>query len=385
MISVLRVAFFEFRRHLLTGRFILVTFGIPLAVCAVAAVSVIVAQRPQAESFGWILVGDEELPGDWQRSDSEAAAISEVEAGRAGGYVVLQPDGRAEVHGQGAVPPAIARVLEQRALDAILVEAPAETREMLLRPVLLSFVALEATSSRPTAGLGLGMALVLALLVPFVFVTAVMLSTSYMVYGVTEEKVNRVMEILLTSVSHRTLIAGKVLGLGALSALQTGAWIAALGAVGLAVIRRIPGGLEAELPWVGLAASAAYFILGYVLYATLMLGVGVAIGQPREAQQAAGFLSMILVLPFFLVGIILVAPEGPISVALSIFPLSSPVAMPMRLVLAAAPTMQVATGLLVLALTVWLVILGVARVFRATMLLYGQRLRPRELMRAIWS
>ena len=96
MNSILRIAWFEYRRHLLTGRFLAITFGIPLALSAVAAVTVIAAQRAQLSGPSrWVVVGEGELQGVGAHVPDEAAATAEIEAGRAAGYVRLLPRGSA--------------------------------------------------------------------------------------------------------------------------------------------------------------------------------------------------------------------------------------------------------------------------------------------------
>ncbi len=386
MKHALTVAWFEYRRHLLTRHFLVMTFGLPLFVAALVAVSVVAAHRMRAkDSADWALVGADSLPGAQLMLPDEEAAAALLERGEIHGYVVLEDRGHATVRGVTSPPDAIRSALESRALGAVLAEAPPERRAPLREPMDIHYMVLDAGQLGPASGTHLALQFALAFLLPLLFALAVLFGTSFLVSAVTEEKENRVMEILVTSVTPRALIAGKVLGLGGLSLTQTAAWVATVVTLVLALGTVSVGGVLRSVPWSALGLSVPFFLLGYLLYATVMVGIGAAVGQPREAQQVAGFVSMILMVPFMLVAFILVAPGSRVAVTLSVFPLFAPVAMPMRLLLSAAPPRDVALGLLLLGATAWLATGVVGRVFRASMLLHGQRLSPKGLLDALRS
>ncbi len=384
MRGLARVAWFEYRRHVSSLRFLVVTLGVPLLMLVVATV-VVVAARTGAESQGadWGVVGGEALWPDAVEFEDVEAATAALASDEIAGYVSLQPEGRSEVVGAFQPPELIAQALEERAMQATLAEAPSEVRDLLLQPAEIRYFSLEASGARPAEGAGLGLAMLLALIIPLVFVVAVMFATNFLILAVTEEKVNRLVEILMTSVSARDLLGGKVVGLGALSLTQSVVWLLAI-AVAAALLFDIPEtAIRDALSWQGVALSVLFFVFGYLLYAALMTGIGVALGQPREAQQMAGLLSLVMLLPFLFVALILVDPDGAIARLLSLIPLTSPVVMPMRLVLSAVAATEAAVSLVALVLSVWLMIIAAGRVFRASMLLYGQRLTVGAVVAAL--
>jgi ABC-2 type transport system permease protein len=381
--ELLQVAGFEYRRHVFQRRFLVATLGMPLFVGAMVALSVVASERLESDARApWATVGAPALPGASvelaDRSDAEARLM----AGEIDGYVVPEAGGRAYVRSVADAPPALRQALRERALSAVLAGAPAAARAALETPSEVRHLVLSTGSDRPVTGTNLAFMIGSAFLMPMVFTVAVLFSTTFLVLAITEEKENRLMEMLVTSSRPRDLIGGKVLGLGALSLTQTGVWLVSLAALGLVVAERSGLDVVGSLPWRAAAYSVPFFVLGYLLYAAAMAGIGVAVGQSREAQQVAGFVSLALALPFMLASFLLFRPASPAAVALSLFPPTAPVAMPMRLALSVVPAREMALALVLLAASVWLAVHAVARIFRASMLLYGQRVSLRQLAAA---
>jgi ABC-2 type transport system permease protein len=124
-------------------------------------------------------------------------------------------------------------------------------------------------------------------------------------------------------------------------------------------------------------------IPGYFLYAVVAAGLGIIAGDTQQAQQLAGFLGFLGMLPLWFGGVLLEAPNSATAVGLSLFPFTAPIFTLFRMTLTEVPFWQLITsfGILVLSLLVgtWIV----TRIFRAAMLMYGQALRPREIWRAL--
>jgi ABC-2 type transport system permease protein len=219
--------------------------------------------------------------------------------------------------------------------------------------------------------------------VTFIFYITIFGSASLMLNSITDEKQNRVIEILMTSVTPVQMLAGKVSALGVIGLLQTLVW----GGTGFALLR-ISGQMldlpEAfQLPVSILLWGALFFVLGYVLYANLMAGVGALVPNLREASQATLLLVMPLILPLMLINLLVQQPNGGVAVALSLFPFTAPVAMMTRLATTSVPVWQpvVAAGLLIIAGL--LVIRSVAGMFRAQTLLSGQNFSLKLLFKAL--
>lgn len=227
----------------------------------------------------------------------------------------------------------------------------------------------------------------LRFLVPYIFAMllffTIISGSSFMLQSVTEEKENRTMEILLTSLKPWQLLAGKVVGLGILSLLQMIVWISA----GRVLLTLSTGtfGLFAsfDLPIYVLLLALIYFLLGYLIYASLMAGVGATVPSTREGTQLTFLVIFPLIVPLWFLGAIIERPESILAIGLSLFPLTAPVTMVMRIALTSVAWWNIALSLLLMAGTVILVIWGSARLFRATTLLAGKRFNLGEIVRTL--
>jgi len=380
VIEALRIARFELGRHVLSRRFLLATFGLPFFVALMVAASLWASSRRDEPEAPWGVVGDRPLAGVSSASvHSLAEARRSFDSGDIGGYVTLGEGGRATLWApaDSSLPDELRSALRVRAREAVLSEAPPDLRVALEDPIELRYATLAAPNSPPRSTTALISSLGLALGLPLVFVITVLFSTSLLVTAVAEERAGRLLELLTSSASPASLIAGKVLGLGGVGLIQTAVWLGAGGGVVLAVAG--PNAREALLSlwalWV--LAAAAFFVLGYLLFAAVMVAIGVWMGQPREAQQVAGIASLFLTMPFALMGLLLLRPASPAARALSLLPPTAPAAMPMRLALNAATPTEVLVSLLGLSLTVVASFLFAGRVFSSVVLgrRTGQRFR----------
>jgi ABC-2 type transport system permease protein len=202
----------------------------------------------------------------------------------------------------------------------------------------------------------------------------------------TKEKGSRVMEILLISLQPRQLLTGKLLGLSALILVQYLIW-AIIASLALTVLGRDAGQL---LTGISLSASEAllalpYALGGFGLYAALMAGIGALAADVESSRGWIFVLTLPMMAPIYLWTAIVNAPNGPLALALSLFPYSAPVAMLMRMTSAVVPAWQlvVSLGLLAAATvgTIWLM----ARLFRAQTLLSGESLSVDRFWAALRS
>ncbi len=208
--------------------------------------------------------------------------------------------------------------------------------------------------------------------------TTIFSSSGYLLRSVAEEKTNRVIEVLLSSVNAQQLLAGKVIGLGALGLTQVAFWLASsfalsggsLGLLGIA----IPLFMRPHL----FLFSVVYYLLGYALYAVLMSTAGALGTTQQEAQQIGGLFSLMASLPLVIVGFVFSNPNAMVARVFSWIPLTAPVMMVLRLTLGEIPlvdiVISIAGCLIAIPLAIWI---G-AKIFRTTLLMYGKRLSLRE-------
>lgn len=191
------------------------------------------------------------------------------------------------------------------------------------------------------------------------------------------------MEMVITSMAPRELVAGKIVGMTLLSLTQVAVWIiGGVIAFGLALSRYVDL-RTLSIPWTAIGWALALGIPTYFLYTTLAAGLGVIGGDDQQAQQLAGVLGLGALAPLWLVAPILSAPNGSLAVGLTLFPLTGAVIGLVRLTLAEVPAWQLSLSVVILVVSLAVSSWTVTRIFRAAMLMYGQALRPRQLWRVL--
>jgi ABC-2 type transport system permease protein len=222
---------------------------------------------------------------------------------------------------------------------------------------------------------------------PYVFALLFMMSlfftSGYLLQGVSEEKENRLIEILLSSVSARQLLTGKVIGLGAAGLIQIVIWL--ISAVALLAIASLfislPEGLT--IPIGLIIFGIIYFILGYLLFGILMTTVGAIGSTARESSQWTGIFVMPAVAPLILISLFITNPDHVIFTVFTLFPLTAPVAAIMKLSIASLPTWELLLSVAILIASILGAMWLAARVFRTFLLMYGKRPSFKEIRRYI--
>jgi len=259
-------------------------------------------------------------------------------------------------------------------------DIPSEMVNRLLRPLELREESVDGVS--PIPGFEAGFLLPYAF--TFLFVMSIFITSGYLLQSVTEEKENRVVEILLSSVPPLPLMTGKILGLGAAGLTQVVVWvISALVALPIAA-NRFPAMAAVEINPLTLALSLLLFALGYLAFGAIFAAIGALAPGTREAQQYSGFFGFFAVVPLIFAGAFLTDLQSPLVVALALIPLTAPAATLQVLALTSEPPWPlVAASLLSLAIFAALATIASARIFRATLLLYGARPSLRRIVGAI--
>ena len=223
--------------------------------------------------------------------------------------------------------------------------------------------------------------------VPFlsawIMVMVIFMVSGALLQSVSEEKENRVVEVLITSVSPLALMTGKVLGLGATGLLQVGIWLVSLAALVPRIVSAFPDlGDLALSP--GLAAAVVlFFLAGYFVFAVVMAGLSAATVSAREASSLSSIVLLPALAPLVFSAFISLAPNGVFARTLTFIPFTASFTMMIRIGVTDVALWEIALSLIVtvgsgLAL-LWLS----ARVFRAGILTYGQRMSLRGLWLAI--
>lgn len=204
---------------------------------------------------------------------------------------------------------------------------------------------------------------------------SIFFSSGYLLQGIAEEKQNRVIEVILSSVRPTQLLVGKIIGLGAAGLLQVAFYVCLLFFPAITVFALFHFSIT------NLLLSVVYFLLGYLLFAGLMAGTGILGNSPQESGQLSALWTLASVIPMFLLAPISESPNSWLARGLSFFPLTAPVTMLLRVSAAEVPTLDIVISIVVLILGIVAAIMGAAKIFRAAALMYGKRPSLREIMR----
>ncbi len=213
-----------------------------------------------------------------------------------------------------------------------------------------------------------------------VLVLVMLLYMSLLLYGVAvlrsvlEEKNSRVVEVVLSSATAQQLMAGKVLGVGAVGITQIGIWAL------LAGLASVPGVFAARgmisqlnLPVASIPAFAVFFLLGYILYSALFAALGAMVNSEQEAQQWQFFIMLPIIIPILMMMFVVRQPNAPLSVWMSMVPFFAPILMYIRISVQTPPWWQIAVCIALIVATVWGVMALCSRIYRVGILMYGKR------------
>lgn len=196
--------------------------------------------------------------------------------------------------------------------------------------------------------------------------------------GVIEEKASRVVEILLSAISPRQLLAGKVVGIGTLGIAQL-AFIAAFAIV----LAMVTGALSIPASAIGAAVLVlAWFVLGFAFYAGLFAVSGALVSRMEELQNAMVPINIIILVSFFISVGALQDPDSTVVVIASMVPFSAALAMPVRIVLGAATVPQIVASVIILVGSTALLIPLAGRIYAGAVLRTGARVKLRDAWRA---
>jgi ABC-2 type transport system permease protein len=206
-----------------------------------------------------------------------------------------------------------------------------------------------------------------------------------MLNSVSREKENRTAEILLISLEPKQLMTGKVIGLGLVALFQMSVWLS--GAI--YALNNSNQIFEAannfQLPDGFFGLALVYFILGYFLYASILGSIGVLAPNAREGGQFTFVAILPLLVPLWFNYIFTESPDGPVSVFLSLFPLTAPSSMITRLTTSHIPLWQIILSLAGLVLTAYFFVMLASRLFRADTLLSSENLSFKRLKQELWG
>ncbi|MEO8613282.1 MAG: ABC transporter permease [Chloroflexota bacterium] len=392
-----REYFFNLRRR----SFLFAVFGVPLFTFVIWAIIFLVLSNTDQDlksvgSVGYVdqsgILTDLVIPLDkpelavpYVAYTTEADARAALDAKTIGAYFVLPQDylksGDVKTYSYSGIPGAL-----KDSIDALLVanvskklgsDVPLARIE---NPVNLTIHALD--SGRTLTEANIPALIFIPLIFAFVFLMSSNVTSGFLMNGVVEEKTNRIMEILITSVTPMQLLLGKIIGLGLLGLTQLLIWAAA-GALLIHFGQASPALAGVTFPIDLMIVFVVYFMLSYFLLSSLMAGLGAIAGSAEESRQFSSIISLIWIIPFFLITSLISEPNGPLAVILTLIPFTAPMTVLLRMGFSTVPAWQLAASIIILLASALLVVWASSKVFRWALLLYGKRITLRELWHVI--
>jgi ABC-2 type transport system permease protein len=220
------------------------------------------------------------------------------------------------------------------------------------------------------------------------YVMAFLLSMTTMIYGmnvarsIIQEKTSRIFEVMLATAKPTDLLAGKLIGVGAVGLTQIGIWFVAGAAIaGAFAAQAISAKLSIHFSWMEGILFAAYFLLGYLLYASLFAGLAASCETEQELQMYVPLAALPIWLAFALIVLVVNNPDSALSVAASLFPATAPIIMMLRMGSEIPPPWQFGASIAIMLVSIWAVLWVSSRLYRVGILMYGKRATIPELVR----
>jgi len=403
--KVLHVAVFEFRSNFRRFGYLFATFGLPLLGVLVLLVIQAVKGHPNVSKVvegsvtkpvaiydqAGLFPKDASLPKPFVLVNDLEKAKQAAKEGEYGALVVIPRD-YADSHtitvysvngisAMGDVSDSVRPLLLYAQLSP---KFSPEGAAQAIRPIKTNFVFLSKKEEQGAGRFFTGYAL------SILFFVALFTSTGYLLQSVAAEKENRVIEILLSSLTSMELLWGKVIGLAALGIAQVFVWIISIFALNKHFAVEVQGLslsmkqlLHPDLQIV--LAVLVVMPLSYLSYGLLMAGLGALGNNLRESQQFSGAVSFIAILPLMVNFVFVTNPNGAIARAFSYFPLTTPVALLMRMSAAIVPWWDFGIAVASLAIGALFSLWAGVRLFRVGVLMTGKKPSWKEVLRILRS
>ena len=388
---------YEFWRHVRRRSFLFLVIGIPLLLMIIWGGVFIFFIGKAQEPIGVVDEANVLLtPAEYRASrlttsitpfqmyPSQDQAHEALDEGDIQAFFVVPPDyldtGSVTLYEKGEAFEGINQGI-RRYLRASLLQAEApELAPIFSRGLDVTFVSLSPEEEEDD---NLFLALVLPYLFGIVFIVAVFSSSGWLIQAVVDEKENRTMEVLITSITPEQLMLGKTIGLIGVGLVQIGAW-AGLPVIGILIAQASFDTLPPLIPPASTVFIAiAWFLPLYITIAALMGAIGVTVTAVAEGQQMVALISILTSFPLYFMFLVVDNPNSNLSVVLSYIPFSSPMTILARVSVTDVPWLQLLISWIILAATAVFSLFLVSRLLRVGLLRYDERLQWREIIAAL--
>jgi ABC-2 type transport system permease protein len=389
--NIFKVFRWEFLKNLKSPTFLITTLMVPLIMLLAAGISYYagvgaskeeqqVAVIDETGNFFPYLesnLADSPLKVTLQEAAQREQLAAQVEDGELNGYLLFTAEnvqsgmidyyvGDAKEMNTSAVNEAVTAAVTLYRMEKMGLTA--EQISAATAPVVLQ--------SRSVSGEEFSLAEMIApFFLSIVLIVAVMISGQVLMYGVIKEKRNRIIEILLSSVTALDLLLGKIIGFGLLGLLQIAIWLS----VGLAVAGRFMDLSQMGMRPAEILPMVLFFLGGYVMFAALFAATGATMKDAEGGSQVQGLVVIIPMIPMFASSAIMMSPNALWVRIFSYIPIFTPVTMLMRIGAATLPWWELASTFAVLMLgVVFFIYLG-ARIFSRGLLQFERTLSLKDI------
>ncbi len=396
MTKILRVALHEYKRHVFNKRFLMGLLSVPLVMLVmVGLIVIIIAMETNYAPVGYVdhsgllanpvsgpVPEKPDKPITMLAFETEAEAQIALQAGDIQAYYVLPADymstGSVTLVENGDFK----STGREQFYDFLSANLLRDTDPAIANRIMEG---VDVITVSPDGGRSASEQTFINILLPMLagiaFVIAMFSTGGYLMQAVVEEKENRTMEVIVTSVSPNQFMAGKIIGDISIGLTQILTWSLFI------VVPVLVGSNYVDFLHGIKIQPQTIFLLVFVMFpsfitvSALMAAVGATVSEAREGQQMTGLIGMPIWIPYMLMAVIMQNPNAPLVVVLSMIPLTAPLTMLMRDGFAILPTWQIVLSAFIqiaaAAGSIWLA----GRAFRLGMLLYGKRLKWREIFR----
>jgi len=296
-------------------------------------------------------------------------------------YIIIPVDykssGRIErfiLKKEASPPPArVAMIKQFLTINLLGDQVPPDIIALVVSPIQL-----EVTRLDEAGNISLEQSNVGNIIVTFVFALllslGLMIGSTTLVSGLGEEKESRLIEVLFSSVSIRQLLVGKVMALGLAGLIQVLVWLASTPLI-LSLVTSASGGAigTIQIPIDFFILGIAYYILGYLLFAVLSIGIGAISSNAREGGQLSMIYTMMSFIPLWFSSLLFIFPDGSFWTILTLFPITAPIQTILRMGVTEIPLWQIISSLTIMVVSIFLGLYFSIRIFTRNMLMQGKR------------
>lgn len=389
------IAIYEYRRLVFTRKFIIVILSVPLLIGVMVGLGLLLESMDKdTRPVGYVdhagiiantvpesIISEYDDPIDFNAYQSTEEADQAVNDKTIQAYFIIAEDYKESLDVELVFRERHAETIISQFKNVLRVNLLAEQDEEITERILAgSEVTVRSPDGQREFSGPLSLGQLLPLFGGVAFIILIFISSGYLVGVVADEKENRTIEILSTSASNFQLIGGKLCGIIAVTFTQMIIWssfvfalIAYVSAFGEPFFQNISVDMQSVMYMIILLIPA------YVLIASLMTAIGAMVSSVEASQQIAGMFVGLIYISLVMIPFVLENPVGPLAVGMTLFPLTAPTIIPLRVILTDVPVWQIASGIGLLVgsalFGVWLA----SRAFRMGMLRYGKSLRLGEI------